>query len=188
MISDSFILPASDYQTMPWKNGKGATDEVWLWPQGASRDDFQIRISRAPIVAEGAFSSFAGIERVITLIEGQGLALDFGASTQELAPFQPLRFDSGLAPEGRPINGPVRVLNVMARRSDWTIAQARILPETASIRAPLIIIFALEAQKITTGQHHYQLAPQDSLVSGIGEVTTTARALVVELQPVTGQP
>ncbi len=31
-------LPASTYRTMPWKNGTGATDEIWLWPPRGDRD------------------------------------------------------------------------------------------------------------------------------------------------------
>lgn len=137
-------LPASGYDAQPWKNGTGTTDEICRLPEGASRDDFALRASRASITEPGAFSAFPGVDRVITLIEGEGLSLDFGDRITRLAPEEPFRFDSGLMPVGVPKGGPVRVVNVMARRSAWFIASARIV--TGAVELPpdhLSVVFAL---------------------------------------------
>ena len=118
------LLPASGYSTQPWKNGLGSTDEIALLPEGATRDAFGLRISRADIPGPGRFSSFPGVERAITVIDGAGLVLDFGERVVELVPERPFLFDSGLMPVGTPLGGPVRVLNVMAARARWQIGAA----------------------------------------------------------------
>ncbi len=84
------VLTVSDYTVTPWKNGGGITQDVLLLPQGASQDDFDIRVSLAPIVTEGPFSSFPGIDRHITLLTRERLELVFPAQTRSLARLQPL--------------------------------------------------------------------------------------------------
>ena len=71
-------LPHQSYVSMAWKNGRGSTDEICLLPPGASRDGFDLRISRASIPEPGPFTAFPGVQRTITVIEGSGLKLDFG--------------------------------------------------------------------------------------------------------------
>lgn len=139
-------LPASDYVTLPWKNGTGSTDEVCLLPEEATRDAFEVRVSRATIAEPGLFSAFAGVERTITLIEGAALSLDFGTHKAELAPLKPYTFDSGLTPHGNPTSGPVRVLNVMAARNAWKLGPARILTRGEHIETAqkeVIVLFAV---------------------------------------------
>lgn len=65
-------LPAT-----PWKNGAGSTTEIAVAPPGAGFDDFDWRISLATIAADGPFSTFAGIDRSLALVEGDGVALTF---------------------------------------------------------------------------------------------------------------
>ena len=116
-------LRAADYRTMPWKNGLGETVEIGRAARpGAGDYDFDWRISVAPVVADGAFSRFEGIDRTIMVIEGAGMELSLAgraASPRRLMPFQPLAYDGGLAIEGRLLAGPVRDFNVMTRRDLW---------------------------------------------------------------------
>ncbi|WAC27415.1 HutD family protein [Ancylobacter sp. SL191] len=124
----------SDYTVTPWKNGGGITQDVLLLPEGASQDDFDIRVSLAPIVTEGPFSSFPGIDRHITLLTTERLELVFPAQTRSLARLQPLHFDSVQQPVSRLPDGAVRVLNVMTRRGRWN---AQVMPATGD-NAPLL--------------------------------------------------
>lgn len=138
-------LARTAYATLPWKNGRGETDEIYLSPPNGSRDGFEIRISSAPIIEDGAFSSFPGAERVITLIEGEELELDFGHARHRLLPFTPFRFDTGLAPIGRPVKRPVRVFNVMASRRRWRHVAQDVLAGPGSYEIPpddLVVVFA----------------------------------------------
>ena len=158
-------LPATAYVTMPWKNGKGSTDEICLLPEGASRDAFELRISRATISTPGAFSAFAGAERTITLIDGCGLSLEFDDRMVELSINQPYRFDSGLTPIGVPQGGPVRVVNVIAARDVWHQAPAEVLTESTLLQpAPrgLAVVFALRgAAELSDPQKMVTLDPGD---------------------------
>lgn len=176
-------LPQSDYHSMPWKNGTGSTDEVWLWPPRADRDRFHIRISRAPIPTDSAFSAFPGADRVITVIEGKGLALDFGDRVQALPPLSPFRFDTGLAPTGRPASADLRVFNVMAGRDHWRIESAVIAQKGAVVGAGLLVILALEPQHVTVAGNIHDLALQDTLILPHGTAVLNGAALVIMLQP-----
>lgn len=69
------ILRASEYKTMPWKNGGGVTVEIAIHPPGASVDAFDWRVSMATVAQDGPFSSFPGVDRTLAIIEGNGLAL-----------------------------------------------------------------------------------------------------------------
>lgn len=59
----------------PWKNGGGTTREIVCSPAGADMDGFDWRVSIATIDRPGPFSAFAGIDRVIMLLEGAGVRL-----------------------------------------------------------------------------------------------------------------
>jgi environmental stress-induced protein Ves len=59
----------------PWKNGGGSTREIVSWPPGAGIDAFDWRASIATIAASGPFSVFAGVDRTIMLLEGDGVRL-----------------------------------------------------------------------------------------------------------------
>lgn len=56
-----------------WRNGGGETREIVSFPPDAS--EFGWRASIATIAASGDFSRFPGVDRVITLIEGEKVAL-----------------------------------------------------------------------------------------------------------------
>lgn len=158
-------LPATGYVTMPWKNGTGSTDEICLLPPDASRDAFELRVSRAIIATSGLFSAFPGVERTITVIEGEGLALEFDDHTVDLTTGQPHRFDSGLTPVGVPKGGTVRVVNVMAARDAWRLAPAEILTEGRLLQPEphgLSVVFALRgASELSDSQATVTLGQED---------------------------
>lgn len=128
------VFKASDYAVVPWKNGGGVTHDVLLLPRGATQEDFDIRLSLAPIVAEGPFSSFPGIDRHITRLSHSRLTLQFGTEERELKRLEPLYFDSALQPTSRLPNGAARVFNVMTRRGRWN---AQVMP-AAGGKEPLL--------------------------------------------------
>ncbi|MCS0500956.1 HutD/Ves family protein [Ancylobacter mangrovi] len=123
------VLTTSDYKVTPWKNGGGVTQDVLLLPEGATQEDFDIRLSLAPIVAEGPFSSFPGVDRHITLLTRERLSLVFGSETRELNRLEPLYFDSVQQPRSLLPDGAVRVFNVMTRRGRWN---AQVMPASGA--------------------------------------------------------
>ncbi|WP_374644117.1 HutD family protein [Tabrizicola sp.] len=182
-------LPATGYVTLPWKNGLGTTDEICLRPETADRDAFDLRVSRATIAAEAPFSAFPGVERIITVIEGAGLRLDFANHSRLLAPGEPCRFDSGLTPVGIPLGGGIRVLNVMVARSVWQLGEARMQDAAGPIHPDpggFAVIHALGGWTLASAAATLRLKPGDTAIAA-GEVLATpgpgARALVVPVAP-----
>ena len=68
------VWRAADYVRMPWKNGGGSTEEITR-DAGHGLDGFGWRLSIADIAESGGFSTFAGYQRVITVIQGAGMVL-----------------------------------------------------------------------------------------------------------------
>ncbi len=73
----SRIYRGAERRFAPWKNGGGETAEIVCAPSGAGFDDFDWRISTAKVSRSGPFSSFPGIARVLTVIEGGAMRLHF---------------------------------------------------------------------------------------------------------------
>lgn len=109
-------LTAADFRTMPWANGLGSTVELYRREDEAGR--LLIRLSVADVVADGPFSSLPGIDRVLTLIEGDGFDLDF-AENAAAAParlFQPVAFSGDWQTSATNLKGPSRDFNLMTQR------------------------------------------------------------------------
>ncbi len=128
------VLKTSDYKMVPWKNGGGVTRDVLLLPARATHDDFDVRLSLAPISAEGPFSSFPGIDRHITRLSEERLSLVFGGETRELRRLEPIYFDSSQQPRSLLPDGAALVLNIMTRRGRWN---AQVMPATG-MNGPLL--------------------------------------------------
>ncbi|PZQ80554.1 MAG: hypothetical protein DI549_16815 [Ancylobacter novellus] len=128
------VLKAADYKTTPWKNGGGVTQDILLLPEDSTQENFDIRLSLAPIVSEGPFSSFPGIDRHITLLSQERLDLVFAQETRSLKRLEPLYFDSVQQPMSKLPDGMARVLNVMTRRGRW---HAQVMPASGG-KEPLL--------------------------------------------------
>jgi uncharacterized protein len=115
-------LKQADFRAMPWKNGGGTTFELATGPEGAELESFLWRLSIALVGQSGPFSAFQGIDRTLTVLNGQGLKLDFADGNDVVidVPWQPASFDGGRACIGRLIGGPVEDFNVMTRRGQAT--------------------------------------------------------------------
>lgn len=110
----------STLSATPWKNGGGVTREIVCLPPGAGMDSFDWRVSIAHIESSGPFSTFAGVDRVITLLEGTGVRLQStdGAFDHALAtPLVPFAFVGEAPVAGTLLDGDCHDLNVMTRRA-----------------------------------------------------------------------
>ncbi|SFO54272.1 hypothetical protein SAMN03159463_02190 [Mesorhizobium sp. NFR06] len=112
------ILRAAGYRVMPWKNGGGTTTEIAVSPDGAGLDNFDWRVSMARVEASGAFSSFAGIDRTLSVLEGEGIVLDIAGEppARLTTASAPLAFPGDVPSSAALIGGPITDLNVMTRR------------------------------------------------------------------------
>lgn len=111
------ILRSDAYRQVPWRNGLGRTAEIIAFPEGAA--EFGWRISMAPVVADGAFSRFPGVDRVLTVIAGHGLRLALGDAPAIGLTGVPVAFPGDIPCHATLTAGPVVDLNVMTRRGLW---------------------------------------------------------------------
>lgn len=107
------IIRRAAFKAVPWKNGGGMTHEVLRVPAGGGA--FRWRVSMAQIDTDGPFSDFAGFHRVLVLLSGRGLRLEFAdGSGRELKTIGDMaHFDGALAAHCALSDGPCRDLNLM---------------------------------------------------------------------------
>lgn len=116
-----------DYAQLPvsrWRNGGGVTREIISYPPGESR--FAWRASIATIEADGPFSPFPGVDRVITLLHGAPVTLRGAHTAQRLLPHQPWAFPGEETIEAQ-VSGRCEDFNIMTRRDCWR-AQVAVTP------------------------------------------------------------
>jgi uncharacterized protein len=185
------IIHRESYQRMPWKNGKGLTEEVIVAPLGRTMETFDWRLSIAHVGEDGPFSLFPGVDRSIALLDGEGLRLDLpdGDSTV-LAPYgQPFAFAGEWTISSTNLGGPTIDLNIMTRRGCYQHLMRRYRnAEPLHIRAnsDTILVFK-SAAEIKTSEGVISTTPFSSVALSAGEdITIAARdilhLLVIELQ------
>ncbi|MZD04034.1 HutD family protein [Streptomyces sp. SID5785] len=112
------ILRAHERTPSPWKNGGGITTEVLAHPEGSGTSDFAWRISLADVADSGPFSAFEGVDRVITVVDGPGMALTVDGMEHVVdTRYAPFAFSGDATTDCRLLGGPLVDFNVMARRS-----------------------------------------------------------------------
>lgn len=121
------IIRAAEHRVMPWKNGGGTTAEIAVWPEGATVADFDWRLSMATVASSGPFSQFPGVDRTLAVLDGEGIMLAVeGAPPVVLRPAMlPYAFPADCPAAATLIGGPIRDLNVMARRDGFRHAVRR---------------------------------------------------------------
>ena len=132
------LVRRADRRTMPWKNGGGVTHELW-------REDHDgalgLRISIAEVAADGPFSHFPGVDRVILLLEGEACVLHRDDGTEVvLRPRRPFAFLGEDAWACTLPEGPVLDFNVMTQRG--TRGAAVRVCEPGRIEADFVLALA----------------------------------------------
>lgn len=148
-------LPAAGRIAVPWRNGGGVTREITARPEGADMGDFVWRVSLADVDADGPFSAFAGVDRILTMVEGEGMELTVGGAHRRVdTRFVPQGFPGDLPTDCRLIGGPVVNLNVMWRRGGGvaptvTVADSR--RPLAVPAGPAVLVVALDGSAEVAG-------------------------------------
>jgi len=88
------VVRFQDLTPVPWRNGGGVTREV-VSAGGSGPLSFEWRISIAEVSHAGPFSTFPGVDRIITVIEGEGMDLVIDGVEHVLGLHEPLSFDGG---------------------------------------------------------------------------------------------
>ncbi|MBB4954958.1 environmental stress-induced protein Ves [Agrobacterium vitis] len=187
------IIARDHYTRMPWKNGKGLTEEIMAFPVGSTMETFDWRLSIAHVGVDGPFSVFPGVDRSIALLDGEGLRLDLpDRCPNTLAPYgQPFAFPGEWVISSTNIGGPTMDLNIMTRRGRYQHHMRRHRgagPLTIDAKSQTLLVFK-HAATIETAGTSICLAAWTSMALETGEnITITAKdplhVLIIELQPV----
>lgn len=166
------------FATMPWPNGRGITEEI---AREGSQGGTLWRLSLARIAGDGPFSAFPGRARLLTVVEGAGIALAASGLALTARPWAPVAFPGVPAPECRLAAGPVRALNLIF---DPVRLAARAMVE----EGPGEIAGSALVWLSPVGAAAPPLAPGDAARIAPGEtfaLPVGARAVVFALAPVT---
>ncbi|WP_405688672.1 HutD family protein [Streptomyces sp. NBC_00057] len=180
------VLRAADRTATPWKNGGGVTREIAASPEGTPLDAFDWRVSLADVSRDGPFSSFPGVDRTLTVVEGAGMDLVVGGEHHIVdEQYWPHDFPGDLATDGTLLGGPVVNLNVMCRRGRTSAAVA-VVRGTVRLSAPpggAVLAIALEDGAVLDGSE-LELDRYDALLTrdeSAGVLRTHGWALLVTL-------
>lgn len=111
------IIRFSSIRPEPWRNGCGVTREIARHPREASPDgSWDWRVSIAEVGKAGDFSAFPGMERVISVIDGELLVMTVDGEEHAMERYRPFRFSGDAASSSALPTGDIRDLNVIARR------------------------------------------------------------------------
>jgi environmental stress-induced protein Ves len=189
------IFRSADYRRMPWKNGGGETTEIAVSPDGASADGFDWRLSMATVASGGPFSVFAGIDRTLAVLDGDGLSLTIeGMGTIELATGSaPLPFPGDARTSAELSGGTVIDLNIMTRRGRLAHKMRRLdvsgAMEIAVAAAELLVFCQRGTCRLATASETAVLGPLDTAHFSAAprtlrvESDAPARLFLIELSP-----
>ncbi|MEV5783468.1 HutD family protein [Streptomyces sp. NPDC052287] len=179
------LLAAAGHVAVRWKNGGGVTREIAAGPEGAGMDDFRWRVSLADVGADGPFSSFAEVDRTLTMVEGAGMDLTVGGEHRRVdTPFVPRSFPGDLPTDCRLLGGPVVNLNVMWRRGEGAPPVVTVVRGGAGVAVPAgpaVLIVALdgsaEVAGLTLGRYDAALLTgEDALLRASGRTAVVRLA------------
>lgn len=141
------LIDPAAFRTVPWKNGGGTATDIAAAP--AADGGIGWRVATAAIEKDGPFSDHIGITRIFTVVEGPGVALDFGNGAMRiLGRDEPLRFAGAPAPFCRLRGGqPATAFNLMTRDGqacgDVAIRRGPAVDEPLPA-ADVVVLLALE--------------------------------------------
>ena len=141
----------------PWKNGGGSTRELACWPPATAAaggmDSFGWRVSVATIAAPGPFSAFAGVDRQIMLLGGDGVQLTSSGWQHTLAErWQPFAFSGDEAVDCTMLGGISTDFNLMLRRGVWDGTLQVVRSEPPPTGAGLCMVLQGQWQTVQAGQ------------------------------------
>ena len=121
------IIRFADLKPEPWRNGGGVTRQIAGHPGAASGPGavsghdggWDWRISIAEVSKAGDFSPFPGMERVLTVVEGELLLLTVDGAEHPLEKYRAFRFSGEAGTTCALPTGDVRNLNVITRAGKY---------------------------------------------------------------------
>jgi environmental stress-induced protein Ves len=164
-----------------WKNGGGETREIIKVPSPDA--PFLWRASLATLNADGPFSLFEGMDRVITLLEGGPLWLRGHQINHRLERWQPWAFAGEWPLRSEGLAGTGLDYNIMTLRSR-AAANVRVLSSAASPAAAEGVAFVLQGRWEMAGKPcdiRSGIAWQDESPAQLKPLTADALLLLSEI-------
>ena len=186
-MSQLKVLRAVDYPRMPWKNGGGSTEEITR-DAGTGLDGFGWRLSIADIGESGGFSTFAGYQRVITVLQGEGMTLTVdGQDTRPLLPLDPFAFSGESQVSCTLLGGAIRDFNLIyapqryRARLQWLAGEQGFFTAASTL-----LVFSVSEQLTVTVDHDAQLLGRHDCLqldgnSAMLQVALNGACCVIEL-------
>lgn len=174
------LIQFEDLPVTPWKNGGGITRELYSYPTATSFDAFLWRVSIADVAQSGAFSAFPGVDRVITLLEGDGMTLlaDHGGRAL-LMPLQPYRFRGEEKISVQLERAGCRDFNLMLRRGAAT-GEVNVWYDDQDLNAGCDLLFCVRGRwdVLTESGEQAPLESRQTLIGeeGLGKVSLRSLA------------
>jgi environmental stress-induced protein Ves len=120
------IISKNAYKRSTWKNGLGYTDEIAIYPPTASlvKGDFLWRLSSARIEKASPFSMFPAHERVLVVLDGEGIRMAHTFEPGEpedindVPPEQPYEFPGDIQSRCELIDGAITDFSVFTRTGE----------------------------------------------------------------------
>jgi environmental stress-induced protein Ves len=172
MLKIRHLRPA-DYKVMPWKNHRGTTEEIAIFPEGSNHiaESFEWRVSSAMIASSCSFSQFLGFDRTIVILDGEGIALnhDCVESPQPLKRLVPYQFKGEWQTTCEITDRAVRDFNLMTRRgqvsADLEVLTLGAQVVTKEISSEDTLLFCVAGQLIASGDgFEEKLSPSETLL------------------------
>ena len=117
------IIRFAELKAQPWRNGGGVTRELAGHPGAESSGNStendggrDWRVSIADVSKAGAFSAFPGMDRVLTVIDGELLLLTVDGAEHPLEKYRPFRSSGDADSAGALPTGDIRSLLVFTRQ------------------------------------------------------------------------
>ncbi|WP_215901687.1 HutD/Ves family protein [Acinetobacter lactucae] len=159
------LIRADQYTKMLWKNGTGFTLEI---ARSQGKADFDWRISMADVTTSGPFSLFPNMQRIISVLDGQGMVLhidDLPATTLNQGDIFAFHGESQVQSEL--VDGAIRDINLIYDPAKFHARFQRLndaAEQTFISSADLIFIFNQGAEtEVNVDDHSFQIAATETL-------------------------
>lgn len=140
------LLKKQNYKSMPWKNGRGFTSEIAIFPIQSmmEKNNFSWRLSSAEVTENGPFSSFPDCERYLTVINGAGLKLQFENENKVIDQNNFVKFLGESKVHSELVDGKITDLNLIVKKDMHNI-QFKILDSNVNkLDSGTSIIFVMD--------------------------------------------
>ena len=168
-----------EHRAMPWANGRGTSYEIasdrdatnhWSW-----------RVAIAPVVVDGQFSSFAGVDRELAVIEGNGMVLEVDGESVQCLPSRVIRFSGDSTTFAQLVDGPVVDLGLMTVR-DSVIGSMVVIADVGDVIESDVIVAVGDAVFEDENGEHYILESKDALLHVRGQQLALLSGLAVAVR------